>query len=272
MTKSCKELQHLMEKVYRERGYDFREYRETTLTRRLARRLHATGAKTYTDYARVLDADSNEYSKLFDDLTINVTNFFRDGVAFKVLEEVVFPTMLINRCAQKRKSLQIWSAGCATGQEPYSIAMLLSEIIGQEIKRWDITIMATDIDGRALEYAGIGIFSPEEVKGIRPTWLKKCFLLESRCYRVQPSLRQLVTFKDHNLVSDPPYYDLDLVVCRNVLIYFTPGLQARVLKNFYDGLKEGGFLLLGKAEVPVGETKALFHCLDGKAKLYQKVD
>ncbi|MGA9348761.1 MAG: protein-glutamate O-methyltransferase CheR [Anaerolineae bacterium] len=266
MAEDCKDMQHLLEKVYRERGFDFREYKESTLTRRLARRLHARGAETYADYARVLDQDPTEYEKLFNDLTINVTSFFRDDVAFKALEEVVLP-VLTGRGA---KNIRIWSAGCATGEEPYSIGVLLLEILGPEINLWDVTILATGIDAKTLDRAREGVFGPKEVEGIRPAWLKRYFVAEDQAFRVQPALRQLVTFEEHNLVSDPPYHDLDLVVCRNVLIYFTPTLQTRVLKGFHEGLKAGSFLLLGKAEVPMGETKGLFHCVDSKAKLYQK--
>ncbi len=282
MTEHCEELQRLLEKVYRERGFDFREYKESTLTRRLARRLHARGAKTYADYARILDQDPAEYDKLFNDLTINVTSFFRDDVAFKALEEVVLPVFT----GRGAKNIRIWSAGCATGEEPYSIGVLLLEILGPEINLWDVTpsttlrlgsgqgsghrILATDIDAKTLDRAREGVFGPKEVEGIRPAWLKRYFVAEDQAFRVQPALRQLVTFEEHNLVSDPPYHDLDLVVCRNVLIYFAPALQTRVLKGFHEGLKAGGFLLLGKAEVPMGETRGLFQCVDSKAKLYLK--
>jgi chemotaxis methyl-accepting protein methylase len=264
MTEGCRDLQHLLEKVYRERGFDFREYKETTLTRRLGRRLRARGVETYADYARVLEQDPAEYDKLFDDLTINVTSFFRDDVAFKALEEIVLPTLTRNT----RHATRIWSAGCATGEEPYSIAMLLLQTLGTRVDEFEITILATDIDAKALGRARQGVFGPKEVEGIQPTWLERYFVAESEAFRVQPALRRLVSFEAHSLVSDPPYHDLDLVVCRNVLIYFAPTLQTRVLRGFHEGLREGGFLLLGKAEVPVGETRGMFECVDRKAKLY----
>jgi chemotaxis methyl-accepting protein methylase len=269
-----KELQCLLEKIYRERGFDFREYKETTVTRRLRRRLRARAVLTYSDYGRVLDQDTCEYSKLFDDLTINVTSFFRDEVAFKALEEAVLPALIgeYNRDVDMRGCLRIWSAGCATGQEPYSLTMLLLEMLGQEIRSWDITIWATDIDDKALQRAQEGVFTAKDVEGIRPVWLNRYFVSEGNGFHVQSVLKELVAFQSHNLVSDPPYHDLDLVVCRNVLIYFTPALQTRVLGGFHEGLKEDGFLLLGKAEVPVGETRELFCCVDKKAKLYRKAE
>lgn len=260
------EIQGLLNKIYRERGFDFREYRESTLTRRLGRRLRARGAETYTDYAGILDKDPGEYDKLINDLLINVTSFFRDQAAFTVLEGLVIPALARSRA----KSIRIWSAGCASGEEPYSIAMLLMEILGSEITSRDITILSTDIDMQALKRARQGIFTPQEVEGISPALLDKYFVNENNGFHVKPALGRFVTFEVHNLVSDLPYHDLDLVVCRNVLIYFAPLLQMRVLKGFHEGLKKGGFLLLGKAEVPAGETRGQFRCLDKKAKLYRK--
>lgn len=267
-TAEDKELQRLLEKIYRERGFDFREYRESTLTRRLARRLQARGVQSYAGYARVLDQDPVEYDRLFNDLTINVTGFFRDE-AFKALEEIVLPT-LMERKGQPQRCFRIWSAGCATGEEPYSIAMLLLEFLGRDIARRDCSILATDIDTRTLQRAGEGVFGPKALEGIRPEWRDRYFITAGAGSRVRPFIRKLVTFQAHNLVSDPPYCDLDLVVCRNVLIYFTPPLQTRVLKGFHQGLKRGGFLFLGKAETPTAETKGLFRCVDRKARLYRK--
>ena len=265
-TESPDELEWLMEKIYRERGFDFREYRKSTLTRRIGRRMRARSSKTYGEYADVLDKDPAEYDRLFNDLTINVTSFFRDQIAFKALEEVVIPALLDG----EPKNIRIWSMGCATGEEPYSIAMLLLDILDGDISKYETTILATDIDPRVLESAMEGLFSAKDVEGIRPSWVKRYFVPAGKGFSVQPALRELVTFQTHNMVSDPFYHDFDLVVCRNVLIYFRPGLQTQVLKGIYEGLKQGGFLLLGKAEQPVGETMGLFYCVDKKAKLYRK--
>jgi len=266
MTVDRQELQCLLEQVYRARGLDFREYKETTLTRRLSRRLRARGAKTYAAYAHILERDPIEYDRLFDDLTINVTGFFRDDVAFRALQEMAMSALM----SREGKSMRVWSAGCATGQEPYSIAMLLLERLGSTIRQWDVTVLGTDIDAKALQHAREGVYGPKEVGGVRPAWLDTYFVHVNKGFCVRPALRQLVTFEAHNLVGEPPYQDLDLVVCRNVLIYFTPVLQRRVLKGFHKGLKRGGFLLLGKAEVPVEETRMLFHCMQSSAKLYRK--
>lgn len=270
MTKARTQLESLLTKIYRERGFDFRQYNESTLTRRLGRRLRARGVQTYIDYARVLDKDPSEYEALFNELTINVTSFFRHKVAFKALKEVVLPA-LIDRYRDRQGYLRIWSAGCATGQEPYSIAVLLLEALGFGTKRQDITILATDIDAEVLERARKGVFSLTEIEGIRRVWLNAYFVHHNNSFCVQPVIREMASFREHNLTSDQPYYDIDLVVCRNVLIYFTPASQTNVLKGFYEGLNEEGFLLLGRSEVAVGETRRLFRCVDSKAKLYHKV-
>ena len=263
------DLQHLLEKIYRDRGFDFREYRETTLIRRLGRRLRARGAGSYAEYARVLDRDRTEYDRLFKDLTINVTSFFRDGWAFKILEELVLPE-LIHKEVNTGNGIRVWSAGCATGEETYSIAMLASEVLGAERNNREVSIIGTDIDTEALKRAQEGIFSSKEVEGIPPALLERYFVSENKGYRVKASVREMVAFEVHNLSSATPYHDLDLVVCRNLLIYFTSRLQERVIKGFYSALREDGFLLLGKAEVPIGETKRMFQCVDKRARLYRK--
>ncbi len=267
MTVDREGLQCLLEKVYRERGLDFRAYKESSLTRRLGRRLGARGTQSYADYSCILDRDPSEYDRLFNDLTIKVTSFFRDDFAFQALKKVVLPT-LTDKGAM---NIRIWSAGCATGEEPYSIAMLLMEMLGEEIGQWNIDILGTDVDARALALAQKGHFGLKAVEGIPQAWLGKYFVCDGNGLHTRPLLGQLITFKQHNLVSDPPYHDLDLVVCRNVLIYFDQTLQTQVLKRFHEGLKDDGFLLLGKAETPLGETRALFDCLDSKAKLFRKV-
>ena len=269
MIEETRELQSLLEKIYRERGFDFREYKENTLKRRIGRRLRACGVDTYAGYEHVLSQDPAEYDRLFNDLTINVTSFFRDVAAFEALEKIVLPAV-ISRNAGTGKVIRIWSAGCATGEEPYSIAMILTEFLGRDRVLWDVTLMATDIDGRALKHAEEGIFSSGAVKGVRTPWLEKYFLQEKSGFRVQPVLRQAVIFERHDLTGDPPYRNLDLIVCRNVLIYFASPLQTRVFMAFHEGMKDGAFLLLGKAETPATNTKLMFDCVDKTAKLFRK--
>jgi len=260
------DLINLKEKVYLERGFDFRGYRESTLTRRLGRRLRARGVQTYTDYARVLDNNQTEYERLFNGFTINVTSFFRDEGVLKSFENVVLSAFT----RKAEKNIRIWSVGCATGEEPYSIGILLMESLDWETIPWDVSILATDIDTNKLEQARKGFFTTKDVEGIRPAWLERYFIPEGGGFCVKPSIKELVTFQKHNLVTDPLYSGFDLIVCRNVLIYLNPIPQASLIEEFYTALKRGGFLLLGKSEVPVGEAAELFSCIDKKAKLYRK--
>ncbi|MBU0713003.1 protein-glutamate O-methyltransferase CheR [bacterium] len=263
------DLQRLLEKIYNDRGFDFREYRETTLARRLRRRLFARKVDTYTDYAAILDLNPDEYEKLFNDLTINVSSFFRDAEVFKALEETVLPA-LVNENSNPLRTLRIWCAGCATGQEPYSIAILLHEIPGAEIGRRDITILATDIDNKVLQRAREGVFTEKELQDIRPEYLDRYFVPADTGFSVRPEIRKPVNFERHDLVTDRFHCDMDLIVCRNVLIYFSSALQLRVLQGFHQALQPRGFLLLGKSESLAGRQKELFQALDAKLRLYRK--
>ncbi len=256
------ELRTLLEKIHGARGVDFQEYRESTIHRRLLRRLRVRAVQTFAEYGEVLDRDPGEYERLFDDLTINVTAFFRDELAFRALAEIALPMLL--EC--KREKKRIWSAGCATGAEPYSIAMLLEEMgAGAEVE-----LLATDLDSKALARARKGSFTAKEVVAVPPLWRDKYFTPIDSGFAVRPCLRKRVSFVQHNLASDLFYQQRDLVVCRNVLIYFAVGLQQRVLQQVWDGLNEGGLLLLGRAELPTQETKRLFESVDRYARLFSK--
>lgn len=261
------EFQCLLDMISHKLGFDFREYRQTTLKRRLSRRMHARGAETYANYALILDGDPMEYNRFLNDFLINVTRFFRDEASFRALEEVVVPALI----SKAQKSIRVWCAGCSTGQESYSIAILLLNLLKLDHDLFDIRILATDIDAKALEQARQGFFTPKEVEDIPPAWLERYFVFENKGFQLKQEIRELVSFEIHNLIKDPYYYDMDLIVCRNVVIYFTSSFKERVLNGFNNVLKKGGFLLLGKTEVPMGKAKGLFQCVDIKSKLYQKM-
>lgn len=262
-------LKRLLDKIYRERGVDFREYRASTLTRRVGRRIRFRGLKTYTEYDTLLNQDPDEYARLFNDLTINVTQFLRDRGAFKTLEKVVFPEILKDIQSREGK-VRIWSAGCATGAEPYSIAMLLKDVLGTDDALNRIRIRGTDLDPKAVGRAKRGIFTPKAVEQTDPAWVKIYFTHIPEGYRVRRVIRKRVDFAIHDLIWNSPLPDMDLIVCRNVLIYFAPDLQVRVLKNLHQSLKPGGFLFLGKAEIPTGDAGELFDCIEQTAHLFQK--
>ncbi len=264
-------LDLLLEKVYRDTGYDFREYKRGTVTRRLERRLHANGAKTYLDYMEFLDAHPEEYQKFTDELTIKVSHFFRSQYSFQQVARLVLPELVAYKRKQSERRLRLWSAGCARGEEPYSIAILLAEFLGNRRQDFDISIYATDISRRALKEARAGVYSLEDIEGLPENILESYFC---RCedYEVRADIRQMVSFSYFDLTSTirQPYANLDCIFCCNVLIYLQPRLQEKVLNMLYDSLATPGYLILGEVETPAGSLNEKLECLDNKAKIYKK--
>ena len=264
-------LDSLLEKVYRDAGYDFREYKRGTVTRRLERRLHVTGAKTYLDYMEFLDAHPEEYQKLADDLTIKVSGFFRSPYSFQQVARLVLPELVSCKRDLGKRSLRFWSTGCAGGEEPYSIAILLAEFLGNRRQDFDISIYATDISRRALKEARAGVYSLEDIEGLPENILESYF---RRCedYEVRADIRQMVSFSYFDLTStiQPPFVNLDCIFCCNVLIYLQSQLQERVLSMLYDSLAASGYLILGEVETPANSLRDKLECLDSRAKIYKK--
>jgi len=265
-------LDSLLEKVYRDGGYDFREYKRGTVTRRLERRLHATGAKTYLDYMEFLDVHPEEYHKLADDFIIKVSGFFRSPYTFQQLAELVLPELTLFKRNREERSLRFWSAGCARGEEPYSIAILLAEFLGNRRQDFDISIYATDISRQALQEAQVGVYSPKDVNGLTPTVLGNYFTGYDRSYVVNRNIRPMVSFSYFDLASTirQPFVGVDCIFCCNVLIYLQRQLQERVLSMLYDSLAAPGYLILGEVETPTGSLNEKLKCLDSKAKIYKK--
>jgi len=265
-------LDTLLEKVYRESGHNFREYKRGTVTRRLERRLHATGAKTYLDYMRFLDTHPEEYQKFADDLTIKVSGFFRSPYTFQQVTRLVLPELVSGKINRGEREFRLWSTACARGEEPYSIAILLAESLGYKLKDFDISIYATDISRQALKEAEAGLYSPKEIEGVSASTLGSYFTRHNEGYTVNSSIRQMVKFSYFDLTSTikPPFVDLDCIFCCNVLIYLQEQLQERVLNMLYDALASPGYLVLGEVETPTNSLRSKLECLDIKAKIYKK--
>ena len=261
------ELKILLNKIYSERGMDFRDYKQSSLTRRLQKRLDAYNIKSYTDYIKILNKNHDEYNKLFETLLINVTEFFRDPESWEALDKEVFTKIIASK--SNGDQIRIWSAGCATGEEPYTLAILLSEKLGESMKDYDIRIYATDIDDGALTEARRGIFSEEKLKNLKPELVAKYFTKENVFYRINRNIRQLVIFGKQNLVTDAPISHIDLLVCRNVLIYFNSDLQSKLLLRFHYALNKFGFTFFGKSESTLIGSK-LFKLIDKKWRIFQK--
>lgn len=250
-----------------EYGIDFSHYKASTVTRRIERRLALNRSLDLDMYAAQLRNDPRELNSLYEDLLIGVTRFFRDDAAFAVLESKVIPE-LVQRSGPDEQ-IRVWVTGCATGQEPYSIAMLLHEQLAKERRPLNLKILATDVHKTSLEVASAGVYSELQVSGISPERLQRFFTLKANGYHVSPALRESIVFAPHNLIRDAPFTKLDLVVCRNLLIYFQPHAQQTVLTLFHFCLKPGGFLFLGSSETP-GTLLDEFDTIDEHNKIYRK--
>jgi len=266
-------LDSLLEQVHRNAGYDFRSYKRGTVTRRLARRLHATGSRTYLEYMRFLDAHSDEYQKLADDLTIKVSGFFRSPYSFQQVTRMVLPELLAYKESRGEQEIKVWSTACARGEEPYSIAIMLAEFLGQRWRDFDISIYATDISEGALSEARAGRYSTKYVEALSPGILQNYFIHHDQSYEVRADIRQMVGFSLLDLTSTtrPPFANLDFVFCCNVLIYLQKQLQERVLDMVYDSLATPGYLVLGEVETLTSDFSGKLECLDSKARIYKKV-
>ncbi len=250
-----------------EYGIDFSHYKAATVTRRIERRLALNRSIDLEMYANQLRKDPRELNSLYEDLLIGVTRFFRDDAAFGVLETKVIPEIIARTAGDEQ--IRVWVAGCATGQEPYSIAMLLHEQLSAARRPINVKILATDVHKTSLEVASAGVYGELQVSGIAPERLQRFFTLKADGYHVSQALRETIVFAPHNLIRDAPFTKLDLVVCRNLLIYFQPHAQQTVLTLFHFCLKPGGFLFLGSSESP-GTLLEEFDTIDEHNKVYRK--
>ena len=260
-------LAAILAQLKRATRIDFAQYKPTTVQRRIQRRMALHHLESLESYGQYLRANPEEVRALHQEILIGVTSFFRDGEVFTALEQTVFPALLRDR--NPDQPLRIWVAGCSTGAEAYSIAIGLLEYLGRHSVSPPIQIFATDVSERAIELARSGWYSPSQVSDLSPERLQRFFVPTDGGYQINKVVRELCIFACQNLISDPPFSRLDLISCRNVLIYFGAALQSRVLPMFHYGLKPGGFLLLGSSET-TGEFSDLFSLVDSRYKLYAK--
>ncbi|MGD8591819.1 MAG: chemotaxis protein CheB [Gammaproteobacteria bacterium] len=250
----------------RHSGHDFTYYKHTTIQRRIKRRLVLHRLEKLSDYVRYLTENPDEVNELFHDILINVTGFFRDEEAFDALRENVFPNL-----AKKNRDtpLRIWIPGCSSGEEVYSIAIELLDYLGESASARVIQIFATDIDEYAIEKARAGIYPENIAQDISAERLRRFFAKVEGGHQISKAIRDMCVFAVQNVIKDPPFSKLDLISCRNLLIYLGPVLQKRVLNVFHYALNPDGYLLLGSAE-SIGEFANLYSAVDAKAKVYTK--
>ena len=260
-------LDTILEQISRQANIDFRQYKSTTILRRISRRMTATHTGSMSDYSQYLETHPSEIGELVKAFLINVTQFFRDTNAFAYLKEDILP-QLIAQARERDRVLRFWSAGCATGEEPYSLAMLLVDLLGSELPEWSIKIFATDIDEEAITFARRGLYAENLPKSVPVEYQERFFEHVDQGYRITKTLRHMVTFGRHDLSRSAPFPRIDMVVCRNVLIYFLPDLQNYVLSQFAFSLHANGFLFLGKAET-VRPNQSYYALVNKYWKMYR---
>ncbi len=250
-------------------GHDFSQYKPSTVNRRIERRMAVHQIDAIDSYVRFLQQTPAEVEALFRDLLIGVTNFFRDPEAFKVLEEQVIPRLFDDKPAGS--VVRVWSTGCSTGEEAYSIAILLQERMEALKQNFTVQLFATDIDSRAIATARTGLYSASIAADLSAERLTRFFTAEAEgtSYRVHKRIRDMLVFSEQDVLKDPPFSKLDLISCRNLLIYLGADLQKKLIPLFHYALKPGGILFLGTSE-GVGEFVERFAVLDRKSKLYQR--
>jgi len=262
------EFEALLGYIQESRGVDFRGYKRTSLRRRITLRMEALGAADFPTYRSRLEAQPSEFEDLLNTVLINVTSFFRDTEAWQVLKDRVVPAIVA--AAQDDRAIRVWSVGCASGEEPYSIAMLFAEEMGLADFGRRVKIYATDLDEEALKIARLATYSPREVEGVPPDLLEKYFERTNNHYVFERELRKGVIFGRHNVVHDAPISRIDLLTCRNLLIYLEAETQSVVLPRLHYALNRDGYLFLGKAETQLARS-ALFRAVEMKHRIFAKV-
>lgn len=226
--------------VFKLTKIDLNYYKEKQMRRRIDTLANKNGAKSYEEYIQMIKSDKEKFEQFVNFLTINVSEFYRNPDQWKLMDQQVIPKLI----KEQRKPIKIWSAACSTGDEPYSLAMAFSK----HVPLSDIKILATDIDKQVIEHAKVGLYSEKSIAGVPADLKKKYFTQIGNSYQISDDIKRCVTFKEHNLLKDVYPKDYDLILCRNVVIYFTDEAKDMIYKNFYGSLKSKGVLFIGSTE------------------------
>jgi two-component system CheB/CheR fusion protein len=256
----------LLDHLCQTRGFDFGAYKRASLKRRIDKRMESIGIKTYDAYLDHLEVHQDEFAALFNSILINVTSFFRDEPVWEFIASDVVPALI--KAKDRGDSIRIWSAACASGEEPYTLAILFADALGEHAFRERVKIYATDVDEQSLAEARQATYSPRLVAGVSPQHLEKYFDHVNGNYVFSRELRRSVIFGRHDLIQDAPISRVDLVACRNALMYFNAETQARIIARMYFALKDTGILLLGKAEILFNHA-TMFVPLDLKRRIFR---
>lgn len=240
-------LEGFLERVRSRSGIDFGSYKRPTIRRRLHRRMVATNTRTIEEYVAYMADNPEEHQRLVDSLLIKVTEFFRDSDVFAYLREQVLPD-IVARARGHGGEIRLWSAGCATGEEAYSLAIAVCEVLGDDLDRFHVRVFATDVAADVVAFARRGIYPASALAHVAPDLIARYFTEEQDAFAINQRVRNLIVFGEHDICQRPPFPHIDLLVCRNVLIYFTGDLQQRALQSFAFALRDEGYLILGTAE------------------------
>jgi two-component system, chemotaxis family, CheB/CheR fusion protein len=265
---STQAFEVLLNYLQHSRGFDFTGYKRPSLMRQLTKRMLQVNIESYEEYLDYLRVNSTEYACLFDVLLLNVTTFFRDASAWQSLAQEIIPRLVALK--PEHEPIRVWSAGCASGEEVYTIAIILAEALGTQNFKARVKIYATDVDEQSLTQGRLANYTSMAVRGVQAEFLDKYFHLAEMVYYFRQELRQTVIFGKHDLVQDAPISRLDLLVCRNTLMYFSTETQARILKRFHFALKERGFLFVGKAEMLLSQVN-LFAPVQFESCIFSKL-
>jgi two-component system CheB/CheR fusion protein len=270
-TRSVVDIEELVMLVQSGHGTDLSKYRPSCLARRVSLRMTSVGCRCLEDYMEYIGQHPEEVDQLLDVVTIHVTDFFRDRDVFDALSTRVFPEIIGEKLLDGLHTIRIWSAGCSTGEETYSIAILLLELLRREELDMRLRIFGTDISAEACEYARRGVYEGRKVCGVPGHLLKRYFEVDGASCMINHDVRRRIKFRVHDLFLKPPFTMLDMVVCRNVLIHFSQEARSVVLGNFNSVMNQGGILVLGKSEAMTGPESRMFELIDARNKIYQKV-
>ncbi len=261
-------LEALLEFVKETRGFDFTGYKRTTIQRRVSKRMAAVGVERYDDYVDYLELHADEFADLFNTILINTTGFFRDAQTWEYMAAEVVPQLLAAH--SEDSTIRVWSAGCASGEEPYTVAMVLARVMGDATFMKRVKIYATDVDEEALDFARQAAYPPRQIEDVPHDALERFFERTDQRYVFRKDLRRCVIFGRNDLVQDAPISRIDVLVCRNTLMYFTADTQAQILRRFHFALNDDGYLLLGRSET-LGAHTDTFAPVELTRRVFRKV-
>lgn len=261
----------LIAQIERERGLDLSQYRLSYVERRLGTRLRALDLPTYRQYAAYLTEHPEEYQRLLDAVTVNVTEFFRDEPTWHAIRDQVVPELVASKLASGHRVIRAWSAGCSTGEEAYSIAMAVLAALGPQASSFVFSVTGTDLDPLALEAAQAGTYDLSRIGQIPPADRARFVVAGEKTFTIRPEVRDRVRFRRLDLFADTPPLSIDLLLCRNVFIYFSREQQERLVSTvFHRALGHGGYLVLGRSEKMPGTAAGQFTPVNTKERVYRK--